>query len=149
MLYSEIDKLKEKCLLFNQFMLNYGGFPAELRSTFAESNKLIEEAHRKGNLKPLRAMSSDIDNQVTKYMSLSMVLKLKELFKQNLAIDFKAIEVSQLNSIKKILKIGKISSEEEHQLILDYISDACSDSDKKAEIEKLNTLLIRFETRGV
>jgi hypothetical protein len=145
-----IDKLKEKCLLFNQFMLDYGGFPVELSSAFVESNKLIEEAYNKGNIKSLRAMSSDIDNQVIKHMSLSMFLKLKEIFKADFAIDFKAIEVSQLNSIKKTLKIGKISSEEEYRLILDYIIDDCSDSDKKVEIEKLNSLLIKFEsTRGM
>ena len=149
MLYSEIDKLKEKCLLFNQFMLDYGGFPVELSSAFVESNKLIEEAYNKGNIKSLRAMSSDIDNQVITHMSLSMFLKLKEIFK-DFAIDFKAIEVSQLNSIKKTLKIGKISSEEEYRLILDYIIDDCSDSNKKVEIEKLNNLLIKFEsTRGM
>jgi len=115
-----------------------------------ESNKLIEEAYNKGNIKSLRAMSSDIDNQVIKHMSLSMFLKLKEIFKPDFAIDFKAIEVSQLNSIKKTLKIGKISSKEEYLLILDYIIDDCSDSDKKVEIEKLNNLLIKFEsTRGM
>lgn len=147
MLNSEIEILKSKCLLFNQYMLDYGGFPVELRSSFVASNKLIEEVYRKGNIKPLRAMSSDIDNQITKHMSLSMVLRLKDAFKQELDIDFSAIEVFQLNVIKKILKIGKISTEEEYRLILEYINDAYFDSNKKVEIEKLNNLLVKFEMK--
>lgn len=94
-------------------------------------------------------MSSDIDNQITKHMSLSMVLRLKDAFKQELDIDFSAIEVFQLNVIKKILKIGKISTEEEYRLILEYINDAYFDSNKKVEIEKLNNLLVKFEMKWV
>ena len=147
MLYSEIDNLKNKCLLFNQFMLDYGGFPQELKSSFAESNKLINEAYSKGNIKSLKSMSSDIDNQVIRHMSQSMVLKLMVLFKQKLNIDFKAAEIFQLNAIRKILKKGKIANEEEYRLILDYINDAYSDLFNENEIEKLNNLLVKFKVR--
>lgn len=144
---SEIDNLKNKCLLFNQFMLDYGGFPVALASAFAESNKLINEAYSKGNIKCLRSMNSDIDNQVIRHMSQSMVSKLKALFKQKLDIDFKAAEISQLKAMRKMIKKGKVANEEEYRLILEYENDNVSDLLNLNEIEKLNSLLVKFELR--
>lgn len=77
MINKDLDILKNKCLLFNQFMIEKGGFPVEMQSSFIESNKLINEAYGAGNMKVLKAMSRDIDNQILKHMPLSMALELK------------------------------------------------------------------------
>ncbi|WP_084239042.1 hypothetical protein [Pedobacter africanus] len=63
MIDKESDILKTKCFLFNQFMIEKGGFPVEMRSSFAASNKLINEAYTNGKIKVLRSMSKDMMNR--------------------------------------------------------------------------------------
>ncbi len=79
----ELKILRDKCLLFNQFMMEKGGLPSALNEAYIESNKLIEDAFRDGNLKPLTAMSADIDDQVLRHMPISMALELKKVFGKN------------------------------------------------------------------
>lgn len=141
---NNLEILKNKCLLFNQFMRRYGGFPVELSAAFDESDKLIEKAYQEKDLKPLKAMSRDIDNQVLKHMPLTMAIKLKELFKEELNINFDAVEKAILKSIDKIVKKGKISNASEYELLLNRVEEIYSDESKKEEVEKLNMLLADY-----
>jgi hypothetical protein len=44
---TELKTLRDKCLLFNQFMIDRGGMPKELIGAYQESSKLIETAIKK------------------------------------------------------------------------------------------------------
>lgn len=144
MIDKELDILKNKCLLFNQFMIEKGGFPLEMQSSFVESNKLINEAYTNGKIKVLRAMSKDIDEQVLKHMSLSMTLELKAYFGR-LNIDFEAVDKARLKAIDKIVKKKKISGPGEYELIINRVDEIYDEPTRVEELNILNGLLLAFD----
>jgi len=141
----ELKTLRDKCLLFNQFMIEKGHFPEALLGSLKESKVLIEVAYEKGNLKSLRSMSNDIDNQVIRYMPLSMALELKILFMEKLGVDFEAVNKARLKAIDKVLKKGKISSANEYELLIEYVDEIYSDPEKALVVERLNEMLAAFD----
>lgn len=144
MIDKELDILKNKCLLFNQFMIEKGGFPIEMQSSFFESNKLINEAYANVKIKVLKTMSKDIDEQVLKHMSLPMVLELKAYFGK-LDIDFEAVDKARLSAIDKIVKKGKISGSSEYELLINRVDEIYNEPTRAEELDILNGLLLRFD----
>lgn len=142
---TELKELRDKCILFNQFMIEKGTIPKELVDAYTESNRLLESAYQEGKIKPLRAASNDIDDQVVRHMPLSMALELKSFFKAKLGIDFDIFERARLKSIEKILKKGKINNPQEYELILNRVDEVYLDISKAEEIERLNNLLITYD----
>lgn len=141
----ELKALRDKCLLFNQFMIEGGYFPNELAAAFKDSNLLIEASYKDGKIRPLKSMSNDIDNQVLRHMPLSMALRLKAFFKDKLGIDFEAVNKARLQAIDKILKKGKISSPGEYELLIERVDEVYTDAEKSGELECLNELLAAFD----
>jgi hypothetical protein len=141
----KLKALRDKCLLFNQFMIEGGYFPNELAEAFNESILLIEAAYKMGNLKPLKSMSNDIDSQVLRHMPLSMALKLKALFKEKLDVNFEAVDKARISMIGKILKKGKISNPEEYHVVLSRIDEIYSNPSKSEEMKRLTELLTVME----
>jgi len=145
----ELKFLRDKCLFFNQFMIENGSLPIEMIMSITESNKLIEEAHKNGRLKPLRTASADIDHQILKNMSISMVLDLKVFLMKNLQMSLEAIEKVQRKAISKVLKKGKVSVVDEYELILNRIYEINNDTNKQVELDQLNTLLTMFDKNAI
>lgn len=141
----ELKALRDKCLLFNEFMVEGGYFPNELAEAFKDSNLLIEAAYKDGKIKPLKSMSNDIDSQVIRHMPLAMVLKLKAFCKEKLDINFEAVDKARIKMIEKILKKGKISNPEEYGLVLSRIDEIYSEPSKSEEMKHLNELLLAFD----
>jgi hypothetical protein len=144
----ETDNLKilrDKCLLFNQFMIDKGFIPGELIVAYQETNKLIEEAYQERKIKPLRAASNDIDDQVIRHMPLSIAMELKKLFKERLNFDFEAVDKARLKSIEKVLKKGKVNNPQEYELLLNRVDELHLDVSKTEDIERLNNLLITYD----
>ena len=133
-----IKKLRDKCLLFNQFMINKGGVPSQLADAFERSNELIEKAYKEGEIKPLRSMSADIDEQV-RHMPLAMALEIERIFKENLDI---VIDNSKI--IDAIVKRGKIRNEDEFRFIENEVSELCQTNIGSPEIDILKKMLIVF-----
>ena len=140
----ELEQLRDKCLLFNQFMIEGGYFPDELAEGFKNSNTLIETFYKEGKIKPLKSMSNNIDSQALKHMPISMALKLKAFFKEKLDVNFEAVEKLRIKMIEKILKKGKISDAEEYRLVLSRIDEIYSEPDKSEELGLLNDVAIRM-----
>lgn len=136
--------LRNKCLLFNQFMIDNGDIPRELIEAYQETNKLIEIAYQERKIKPLRAASRDIDDQVIRHMPLAVAFELKKLFKERLNIDFEAVDEARLKALKKILKTGKISTDNEYELVFNCIDEICTDVSKSEEMAELNSLLLNY-----
>jgi len=141
----ELKALRDKCLLFNQFMIEGGYVPNELAEAFKDSNLLIEASYKDGKIQPLKSMSNDIDNQVLRHMPLSMALKLKAFFKEKLDVNFEAVDKARIKRIEKILKKGKISNPEEYGLVLSRIDEIYSEPSKSEEMKHLNELLLAFD----
>jgi hypothetical protein len=141
---TELKILRDKCLLFNQFMIEKGGIPSVLAEAYKESNRLIEKAYADGNPKPLKAMNKDIDNQVLKHMPLQMAADFKKIFKEKLGIDFEAVDKVYDKAIEKILKKGKIVNAEEYELILTKVDEIYADPNKEVEVKRLNDLLTAY-----
>ncbi|GGH07646.1 hypothetical protein [Mucilaginibacter phyllosphaerae] len=142
---TELKKLRDKCILFNQFMLERGAIPKELVGAYTESNRLLESAYQEGKIKPLRAASNDIDDQVIRHMPSSMALELKSFFKAKLGIDLDIFEKARLKSIEKVLKKGKINNPQEYELLLNRVDEVHLAVSKAEEIERLNNLLITYD----
>lgn len=142
-----LKTLRDKCLLFNQFMIDTGAIPKELIGAYQEASKLIETAYQEGKMKPLKAASNDIDDQVIRHMPLSMAMELKKLFKEKLNIDFEAVDKARLKAIQKILKKRKISTGEEYELVLNRVDEIYAVGDKTDEVKQLNELLTAFDKK--
>ena len=140
----QLKALRDKCLLYNQFMIEGGHFPNELAEAFKNSNLLIEAAYKEGKIKPLQSMSNDIDSQVLRHMPLSMALNLKAVFMEKLNVNFEAVDKARIKMIDRILKKGKISNSEEYRLVLSRIDEIYSEPDKSEELGLLNDVAIRM-----
>jgi len=140
----ELKMLRDKCLLYNQFMVEKGGLPPQLAEAYKESNRLIEKAYAEGNPKPLKVMNNDIDNQVLQHMPLKMVTDLKKLFKEKLDINFEVVNKAIGKAIDKVLKRGKIINAEEYELLLNRVDEIYADPYKEEEVQRLNNLLVAY-----
>ncbi|WP_443946630.1 hypothetical protein ACJVDH_05875 [Pedobacter sp. AW1-32] len=138
----ELEKLKNKCLLFNQFMIEKGGFPIQMQSSFVECNMLINEAYANRNNKLIKAMSADIDEQISRHMPLSMVLELQAYV---LTLDFGSVEEVKLKEIDKIIKRGRISGSGEYDLVINFVDEIHNDLARADEVNVLNGLLLKFD----
>ncbi|QNN44816.1 hypothetical protein [Pedobacter roseus] len=145
MIFSELETLKCKCILVNEFMAEHGGFSPAMRPFFAQSSKRIDEAYAMCNIKLLRAISSDIDYQIINHMPFSMALKMRQFLKDEPGADFHAIEILQTETIKKILLAEEIANGEEYWLVHNYLNKPETNPVREEEAQKLNILLSAFQ----
>ena len=137
-----IELLKNKLFLFNNFLIERLGMPSEF---FTETNQLIEKAYNEKNIKVLKSGEKEIYLQL-KEMSPQNQLELKELFKQKLNIDISFQEELFDQSIKKILKRGKINSDEEYLILMDKM-DNLKEIKTNNQIRKINKLLLEYQKK--
>lgn len=139
-----LKELRDKCLLFNQFMTEKSGLPPQLAEAYKESNKLIELAYTEGKLEPLKSMSADIDDQVIRHMPLSIAQELKNLFKKKLNIDYNIVDKARMKAIEKLLKKGEISNQDEYELLTNRVDEIYAEPSKEDEIKRINKLLTAY-----
>lgn len=137
----ELKMLRDKCLLFNQFMSEKGGLPAQLAEAYKESNKLIKFAYSERNIKPLRSMCADIDDQINRHMPLTMAQEIKNIFKDNFHIDYTTSDKAKMKTVEKLLKKGEITRPDEYELLINRIDEIYEDPNSKGEIKRINELL--------
>lgn len=140
----QLKKIKDKCQLFNQFLIDRAGMPAHL---FEETNRLLEKAYHEKDLKVLKAADRDNYEQI-RHMPPSLALEFKKRLKEILNIDFDIIDKIYSKNISKILKKGKIANAEEYNLILNYIDEIYVDSNKSDEVNRLNEFLKAYLVRS-
>lgn len=137
-----LELLKNKILLFNEFLIEKLGMPREF---FIETNNLIEVAYQEKNTKVLKSGDKEIYLQL-KEMPLEKQLELKELFKEKLDINLDILQKLFEKSIEKIIKRGKILNDDEYRLLLDKI-DNLTEIKTEDEIKKINTLLVDYSSK--
>lgn len=145
---SELKLLRDKCLLFNQFMMERTGTPVEMVSAYAESSRAVEECYQKGFAKGLKAANIDIDEMVTRHMPVAMADDIKLLFKEKLGIDYSILDKRRAKTIENIIKRGKIKNKEEYELVINRVDEIYPDAEKTAELNQLNGILTLFEKFG-
>lgn len=141
---AELDKLKCKCTLVNQYMAEHGGFPPAVRPFFAESNRRIDEAYSLCNIRLLRLISKDIDWQIMNNMPISMALKMKHVFRVKCGSELEIVEVLERETLKRILLAGEIANGEEYLLVREYLNEIGVDEHCTKQVEKLNVLISVF-----
>lgn len=137
-----IELLKNKILLFNDFLVEKLGMPREF---FIETNNLIEMAYQEKNVKVLKSGDKEIYLQL-KEMPLQMQLELKELFKRKLNLDLDVLQKLFDKNIEKIIKRGKILNDDEYRILLDRM-DNLTAVKTEDEIKKINDLLIDYSSK--
>ena len=142
---TELKLLRDKCLLFNQFMIEKSLIPPELVEAYNESNKLIEKTYREKKIKPLKIMSVDIDDQVIRHMPLSMAIEFKSYLKEKLNIDYNVTNKKRKKTIDNILKRGKISNREEYEVVINRVDEIFADPTNAEELKSLNELLTIYD----
>lgn len=126
-------------------MAKHGGFKPAMRPFFDKSSKRIEEAYAMHNIKLLRAISCDIDYQVVNHIPFSMASKMRRMLKDELGADFDAVEILQVQTIKKILIAEEIANCEEYRLVLDYLERLGPLADEAEELRKLKVLMQDYQ----
>jgi len=142
---SELKFLRDKCLLYIQFMIQKMAASPELVEGLWETYRSVENAYQDEKIKPLKVMSLDIDDQVINHMPLTMAIEFKNLMKEKFQIDYNTVDKDRIKAIKKILKKEKISNQEEYELIMNRIDEIFSDITKAEELKSLNELLLNYE----
>jgi hypothetical protein len=142
---TELKKLTENGILFRQFMIEKGLIPSELIGSLKESDEKIEKAYQEGNIKPLKAVSVDIDDQVMRHMPLSFAIEFKNYIKEKLDINYDVIDKKRIKTIEKVLKKGKISNHEEWEIVSNRVDEIFADNTKGEELKNLNELLLKYE----
>lgn len=135
-----IELLKNKILLFYDFLIVNSGMPKEF---FTESIALVNKAYNEKNIKILKSGDSDIYLNI-KEMPLKMQLELKEIFKEKLDLDI--LQKLFDKNIEKIIKRGKILNDDEYRLLLDKM-DNLTEVKTDDEIKKINILLIDYSNK--
>ncbi len=145
---SELELLKDKCVFYTQFVLQKLSFSPESIQGLEETYRLILDAYQAKQLKPLRAFSADIDDQVLRHMPLAIAVEFKNLIKEKLKIDYEDVEKAYVRVIERILKNGKISSGQEYELVTNRIDEIFTDHTKADELKTLNKFLTEYEDQN-
>jgi len=145
---SELELLKDKCVFYTQFVLQKLSFSPESIQGLEETYRLILEAYQAKEIKPLRAFSADIDDQVLRHMPLAIALEFRNLIREKLKIDYEDVEKAYVRVIERILKNEKISTGQEYELVANRIDEIFTDHKKAEELKILNNLLTEYEDQN-
>jgi|GEM_PF-6466649 len=140
---NELETLKKKGVLFYEFLIQSKVLSLP-DTVFQESIRMVEDAYEKGDLRPLRVLSNDIDFQIRNVIPPSVIAPLIAAYKTKLGIDLNDIQSSLLKKIVRIRKRGRVINAEEYRLIGDRIEEIADDPAQSAEYLELTTLLSTF-----
>lgn len=140
---TDLKLLRDKIIVFNKFKVEKGLIPKELLALIEQTNLLVEKAYQDKFTRALKEASNDINEQV-RHMPLSLAIELKRLFKNELNIDFDVVDKLRLKEIEKILKIGKVLTDEQYRLLEDRVDEIYTDADKVNELNQINSVLLTY-----
>src|SRR5678810_319116 len=145
---SELELLKDKCVFYTQFVIQKLSSSPESIRGLEETYRFIQEAYQMKKIKPLRAFSADIDDQVLRHMPLAIAVEFKNLIKEKLKIDYADVEKAYIKVIDRIIKNEKISNGQEYELVTNRIDEIFTDHTKAEELKLLNKLLTEYEDQN-
>jgi hypothetical protein len=75
------------------------------------------------------------------------VKELNTILKSRFGKDLNFYSKERYKKINQIIKKGRISNDEEFRMIDERANEICQSEEKKSELEKLNQLLLMYETK--
>lgn len=87
-------------------------------------------------------------NEWASELNESDVNELNLLLKNQFGKDLSFYSKEKFRKINQIMKRGKISSDEEFRMINERVNEICQSEHNKSELEKLNDLLLKYETKN-
>lgn len=136
-----LNKLRDKCILFNNFLIKELHVPKELLSDTILS---IENAFINKDTKSLMAASRDIDSQI-KEIPMHYFQILKAEFRNKLGLDIEIIKKRNNLEVKRIIKRNVIKDEYEYRLLIEVINDISSIESNTAT--SINNILMLYEKK--
>ena len=105
--------------------------------------KPTEEAYANKNIKFLRAMNKELNNDFAE-MTKEEKEELALLFKEKLGEDIYQTDAKRLKKVEQIKKRGEIKTKTEYSLIHQRVEEMYADDHVTSETELLNKLLADF-----
>ena len=142
----ELELLRDKCLFYTQFIIQKLSAKPESVKGLEETYRLIQNAYETKRIKPLRAISADIDDQVLRHMPLMIAVEFSKLINDRLKIDYEDVTNAYHTVIHRIVEDGKITNRQEYELALNRIDEIFSDETQSGELKALTELVTTYES---
>jgi len=139
----ELHLLKEKCSIILKTI--FEDSPADI-SMLDQYEKVINACCQKNDIKGLRMVAKDIE-EWTKGLDQAKKDKIDEKLKLKFNIG-SSIDEEERN-VSRILKNGKINTDSEYRLMINWVEVIYADQSKKDELNKINFLLSKFNEHKV
>ncbi len=135
----ELEHIKEWCLTIIDFMtLHYGK-----SQVFKQYLDIIIDGYQNQNLSGLKYIYRDT-NEWAKGISRTDLDELNKLLHDKFGESLVKKNNENLSEIKKVVKKGKISNEDEYRLLLSRVDEIYENKNKEKELEILNKLLADY-----
>jgi hypothetical protein len=112
----------------------------EMASFFGGLEQSLTAAFRRGDARGLKMMVRDMQ-EWTRGMPPELVQQLDAQLRAKFGKGLREVSASEAKVIQKILKKGKIETEEEYRLLSSRVDEIHADPSKRNELEKINALL--------
>jgi len=142
----EFELLRDKCLFYTQFIIQKLSARPESVKGIEETYRLIQNAYEAKKIRPLRAISADIDDQVLRHMPLMIAVEFRKLINDKLKIDYEDVTKAYHTVIQRIVEDGTIANRQEYELALNRIDEIFSDETRCDELKALTELVTAYES---
>ena len=143
----ELDYLMARFYVYYDFITSYLSDNDFDRAVFKMNEehlrKPTEEAYANKNIKLLRAMDKELNNEIVEMPKIHKE-ELALLFKEKLGEDIYQTDAKRLKKIEKIKQRGEIKTKAEYGLIQQREEEIYADENMASEAELLRNLLVDF-----
>jgi cold shock CspA family protein len=136
----ELIHIKEWCFTIMDFMISH----YEGKDVFVQFSEVIKEGFNKQDLRGMRHVYKDT-NEWAKGLPFAHIEELNQILNDKFGEDLKKQTDGDTIKINRIIKKGKINSEDEYRLVLNRVDEIYADDSNKEEVLKLNELLATFQ----
>ena len=145
---SQLVLLRDKCLFYTQFLIQRLADYPELIKGLEQTYRWVEETYHDEKIKPLKAMSAEIDDLVIRHMPLTMAIEFKNSIKDRLKINYDIVDQAHSKVVARVIRRKKIVNLEEYKLIVNRVDEIFADTKKAKELKKLHKLLVEYEEKN-
>ncbi|GHT77322.1 hypothetical protein AGMMS50262_18010 [Bacteroidia bacterium] len=137
----ELNHINDWCLTILNFMIKKYGEHTSL-TMFKD---VINDGYNTKNLRGMRSVYRDTNEWGKGLNTLADTEELNQVLYAKFSEDLNTCSGRDAQKIKRIVRRGKISTENEFRLVLGRVDEIYTDDTKKEEIKILNKMLGEFE----
>jgi hypothetical protein len=138
--FEELSFLKEWILTITDFLLLK--YPKAETPTLMR--QIVTETFEKSNLRGMRMVYKDM-NELSKGLSSIDLEELNRVLKERFGSDLTVYSNKGLAKIQRIIKRGRVNTDDEFRLLSNRVDEIYADDSKKDEVEVLNKLMGDYE----